>query len=116
PMARLIPVAYKVGGRHISGPTGPDRDSSLRINKAPGKCCSCREAQTANAYIVAPARPRQRQNRKLTEHRGTHLEAFTSVHPPCFGRTWPLGSGNDILRNDIACALKERLPTSPTRT
>src|SRR5690606_9612861 len=47
PMSRLIPVAYEVGGRRVSEPTGSDRDSSLRISKAPGKCCSCREAQIA---------------------------------------------------------------------
>lgn len=29
-------------------PTGQNRDSSLRINKAPGKCYSCREAQNAS--------------------------------------------------------------------
>jgi two-component system phosphate regulon response regulator PhoB len=47
PMSRLIPVAYNVGGRHVSKPTGRDRDSSLRISKAPGMCCFCREAQIA---------------------------------------------------------------------
>ena len=30
PMERSIPGAYKVGGRHMSEPTGPVRDSSLR--------------------------------------------------------------------------------------
>ncbi|SIQ38311.1 hypothetical protein SAMN05880582_1011669 [Rhizobium sp. RU20A] len=43
-----IPGAYKVGGRHMSGPTGPARDSSLEIEYGPGDCGSCREAQTAN--------------------------------------------------------------------
>jgi hypothetical protein len=32
-------------------PTGPPRDSSLRINKAPGIVYSCREAQSADANI-----------------------------------------------------------------
>ncbi len=36
-------------------PTGPARDSSLRINKAPGKCYSCREAQIAATNIVRQA-------------------------------------------------------------
>jgi len=40
----------------MSEPTGPVRDSSLGINKAPGKCYSCREAQIAVANIgVLPA-------------------------------------------------------------
>ena len=36
PMERLIPGAYNVGGRRMPEPTGPARDSSLGINKAPG--------------------------------------------------------------------------------
>ncbi len=39
--------AYKVGGRHMSKPTGLARDSSLRIEYGPRDCGSCREAQTA---------------------------------------------------------------------
>jgi MoxR-like ATPase len=42
-------------------PTGPARDSSLRINKAPGKCYSCREAQIARTNIVLPGDARQWQ-------------------------------------------------------
>ena len=42
-----IPGTYKVGGRRMKKPTGLSRDSSLGINKAPGKMFSCREAQTA---------------------------------------------------------------------
>src|SRR5262245_9066097 len=40
------PGTYKVGGHRVFQPTGRNRDSSLGINKAPGKCLSCREAQT----------------------------------------------------------------------
>ena len=46
-VGEAIPGTYKVGGRRMSKPTGLVRDSSLGINKAPGKCLSCREAQTA---------------------------------------------------------------------
>jgi hypothetical protein len=28
----------QVGGRHVPGPTSPDRDSSREIDKAPGIC------------------------------------------------------------------------------
>jgi hypothetical protein len=35
----------------VSEPTGPARDSSLGISKAPGISYSCREAQTADANI-----------------------------------------------------------------
>src|SRR5690606_3725937 len=45
------PGTYKVGGCHMSEPTGPARDSSLGINKAPGKCLSCREAQIVRTNI-----------------------------------------------------------------
>ena len=31
-----IPGTYKVGGRHMTEPTGPARDSSLQDRKAPG--------------------------------------------------------------------------------
>jgi hypothetical protein len=48
PVEKSIPGTYKVGGRRMTKPTGLARDSSLGINKAPGKCLSCREAQTAN--------------------------------------------------------------------
>jgi len=37
----------------MSEPTGPVRNSSLRIDKAPGKIFSCREAQTVMSNIVA---------------------------------------------------------------
>ena len=40
----------------MTEPTGPARNSSLRIVKAPGKSFSCREAQTVTANIV-PAGP-----------------------------------------------------------
>ena len=36
----------------MTEPTGPARNSSLRIVKAPGKSFSCREAQTVMANIV----------------------------------------------------------------
>ncbi len=36
PVERLIPGAYKVGGRRVLQPTGQNRDSSLRISMAPG--------------------------------------------------------------------------------
>ncbi|CDX49548.1 hypothetical protein MPL1032_100105 [Mesorhizobium plurifarium] len=48
-MERSIPGAYKVGGRHVRKPTGLPRDSSLRIDKAPGISFSCREAQTVGS-------------------------------------------------------------------
>src|SRR5690606_137248 len=51
-----IPGTYKVGGRRVPGPTSPDRDSSLGINKAPGNMNSCREAQTVACNIGRPAR------------------------------------------------------------
>ena len=47
PVEKSIPGTYKVGGRRVTKPTGLARDSYLGINKAPGKCLSCREAQTA---------------------------------------------------------------------
>lgn len=37
PVEKSIPGTYKVGGRRMSKPTSRDRDSSLGINKAPGK-------------------------------------------------------------------------------
>src|SRR5690606_36427577 len=97
-MARLIPVAYKVGGRHVSEPTGPDRDSSLRISKAPGISCSCREAQIAtDRYRAAMAPPPE----KSSCLRGRS----------CLLRV----AARYCLRKHIACALKERPTTSPTR-
>jgi len=39
----------------MSKPTGLARDSSLGINKAPGKCLSCREAQTVEIQYRAPS-------------------------------------------------------------
>ena len=60
PVKWLIPGAYKVGGRRVEEPTGSPRDSSLGINKAPGKCYFCREAQTVSANIGPTGPMRQR--------------------------------------------------------
>lgn len=65
PMKILIPGAYNVGGRRVTKPTGRVRDSSLRINKAPGMRYSCREAQIAITNIGCLAAQSQRYGTPL---------------------------------------------------
>jgi hypothetical protein len=60
-------VPTHVGGRHMSGPTSPDRDSSLEIDKAPG-ICSRRTPQPRLANVVR-ARPRRYLAIGFTESR-----------------------------------------------
>src|SRR5947207_2509948 len=69
PVERSIPGAYKVGGRRVRKPTGLPRDSSLRIDKAPGISFSCREAQTASANIGRRLAERQRDEGRETRGR-----------------------------------------------
>ncbi len=98
PMERLIPGAYKVGGRRIAKPTGRARDSSLRISKAPGISYSCREAQNAETQY-SPARAAAPVGCRTCAQPARSLVSRTKKLP----------------REIRACVSKERRPMSPTR-
>ena len=69
----------------MSGPTGPARDSSLGINKAPGISYSCREAQNADANIGRHALLRQWAAREHSPGRARLHdlgEPTRLAHPP----------------------------------
>ena len=99
PMERLILGAYKVGGRRVKGPTGPSRDSSLWINKAPGNVTPVVKRRSQNEYSP----PKQMPSRQC-------LCAL-----PCRWSLLILASIDDTSQGIDRMRFEGTAPMSPTR-